>query len=461
MMRPVTLRTMVAAAVFIALVAVGCSSNNTSAPKVSKTTIPPEDRTPTTLTLWSSFSDTETIDAFKPMIDRCEKDNPWLTIKYVAKDEIATALAAAAESGDVPDLVQADLSGGLAALEAANIVLPLDDYAKRDGLDWSTFTPGSEKLVTFDQKHWAIPFSVDTAALFYNQDALDEVGIAKPPSTFAELKSAAEKLIKRKSDGTIERIGWVPDVGDGSFVMGMGLIFGGTTFSEDGTKVTLTQTDAWKESFIWQKQFYDLLDPKSELTRFFDSLGAYDSSENFFITGQVPLYLEASYFATWPERFGKGKPEHWGVTPMPGPNGVADAENFSIVASGNFFLIPTKAKDPDASWIAARCLATGAKEIADFQEVNGNIPANIEALGLFEEAVTKKTPNFQTFIDLARSPKAVVPANGVIINTLTDEVTQLALDFRAGKVKEKDLGGEIAKLESRLQDELDLELGTN
>jgi len=460
MMRRMTLKTMIAATVAMTFAAGACSdSNDSSVPKVSKTTIPPEDRKPTTLTLWSSFGDTETIDAFKPMLDRCHKENPWLTIKYVGKDEIDTALPAAAEAGKVPDVIQADLSGGLAALEAADIVLPLDEYADRDGLDWSTFTPGSEKLVTFNDKHWAIPFSVDTAALFYNQDALDEARIDKPPATFDELKDAAEKLVERKPDGSIERIGWVPDVGDGSFAMGMGLLFGGTTFSQDGKKVTLTETDAWKKSFVWQKQFYDLLAPKDKLTRFFDSLGSYDSSENFFITGQVPLYLEASYFVTWPERFGGGKPERWGVTPMPGPEGVADAEDFSIIASGNFFLIPTKAKDPDASWIAARCMASAAKEIAEFQEFNGNIPALVGALDLFEESVVKKTPAFETFIDLARSPKAVVPASGVIINTLTDEVTQLALDFRDGKIAEDDLDGELADLESRLQDELDLELG--
>jgi len=443
------------------LVATSCGGSEKAdpVPQVSKTTVAAENRPPTTLTFWSSFGDTDTVAAFKPIIDRCQADNPWLTIDYVAKDDLQAAVSAATESGDVPDLIQGDFSSGLAALQAGKIVLPLDEFADRDGLDWSDFTPGAEKLVEFDGKHWGLPLSVDTAALFYNQDALDEVGINSPPTTFEELTTAANKLIKRKPDGTIERIGWVPDVGDGSFVMASGLLFGGSTFSDDGKKVTLTKNDAWKRSFIWQKAFYDALQPQDRLTRFFDSLGSYDSSENFFITGQVPLYLEASYFVTWPKRFGAGKPERWGVTPMPGPDGVADAAKFSIIASGNFFMIPTKATDPEASWVAAKCMATASREIADFQIVNGNIPANVDALDAFEQAEVAVTPAFKTFIDLARSPNAVVPSNGVIVNALTDEVTQLALDFRKGKIEESKLDQALADLESRLQDDLDTELG--
>lgn len=447
----------------VSLVAAACGGGESADPApttVSPTTTPPENRAPVTLEFWSSFTDQVSIDAFRPILERCQTDNPWLTINYVAKDDMTNAVTAAAEAGTLPDLIQADFAGGLAKLQASGAVLPLDDFATREGFDWNQFTPGAQKLVSFDGKKWGLPLSLDTAALFYNGDVLAEAGL-EPPTSFAEIEAAAQQLIRRGPDGSLERIGWVPDVGDGSSVIPIGILFGGKLFSDDGKEVLISDGDGWAESFRMQKRFLDLLGPPEDAARFAASLGAYDSAQNFFITGQVPLYTEASYFTTWPSRFGQGKPAEWGVVPMPGPDGVADAEEFSLIASGNSFFLPSKpaAGDPEASWIAASCMATAAQQIADFEVVQGNIPANVEALGLFEQIEATKVPEYQTFIDLARSPNAVVPGNSVVIEAAYDELTTLALRFRAGEVPDDQLQAELEALDARLQDELDLETG--
>jgi multiple sugar transport system substrate-binding protein len=412
----------------------------------------------TELTLWSSFADEPSIAAFRPIIDRCEAEHPWLTIKYVGKDQLSTALAAATEAGRPPDLVQGDFSGGLARIEASGLAVTVDELAERDGIDWEQFVPGSVKMVTFNGQRYGLPLSVDTAALFYNQDALDEGGIGAPPATFDELYAAAQQLLVVDSDGRIQRIGFVPDVGDGSFVTYSGALFGGGLFSEDGTRVTLTETDAWEQGFNWQRQFYDLFDD-SAFQRFVAGFGSYDSSENFFITGELALYLEASYFITWPSRFGQGEPENWGVVPMPGPEGVADPEDFSLIAGGNWFMIPRGVKDVEASWAAMKCMALASEEVASFEQFIGNIPANVAALDLFEEYELARLPAYQTFIDLARSPNAEVPRSSVIIGSATDELTSLALSYRRGDFGPDELPGRLAALEQRLQQELDLELG--
>ena len=441
------------------LVASACGGGSeSSTTTIAETTIPAEQRQPATLTLWSSFSDTVQIEAFQPMIDKCEADNPWLTIDYVAKDGMATAFAAAVEAGTVPDIIQADFSGGLAKLQAAGAVYPLDDFATRDNFNWDQFTPGSKRLVTFENQTWGIPLSVDTAALFFNQDALDEAGVSVP-TTLEELEAVAEALLVKGPDGSIERIGWVPDVGDGSFAVALGLLFGAKLFNEDGTEVTVA-TPEWAETLRWQKQFYDIVGTPEEFARFVNSFGSYDSSQNFFITGQVPLYLEASYFVTWPERFGNGTPENWGVAPMPGPDGLADGEEVAIIGSGNAFYVPADAVDPEASWIAASCLSTAAQQIADFEVVVGNIPANLEALTIFEEIEKARIPEYQTFINLARSPNPVVPNNSVIIETATDQMTALILAFRRGDIPNDQLEAELEALQARLTDELALELGS-
>ena len=83
-------------AVAMVLTAAACGGGSeTTSTTIAETTIPAAEREPATLTLWSSFGDTVQIEAFQPMIDTCEAQNPWLTIDYVARDGMATAFAAA------------------------------------------------------------------------------------------------------------------------------------------------------------------------------------------------------------------------------------------------------------------------------------------------------------------------------------------------------------------------------
>lgn len=452
-----------AAALVAGTAACGGGGGSTSTTgKVSKTTVDPADRAPVTLEVWSSFTDQKAVDAFRPILDRCEQDNPWLTLEYVAKDDMSNAVAAAAEAGKLPDVVQADFAGGLAKLQATGVVLPLDEFATRDGFDWDQFTPAGQKLMSFDGQYWGLPLSLDTAGLYVNNDVLRANGVEQAPTSFAELEAAAKKLVRRNADGSLSGIGWVPDVGDGSFVLPAGRLFGGRIFNDDGTKVVLTKGDAWAKSLRFQKKFSELLGDPADVTRFASSLGSYDSSENFFLTGQVPLYTEASYFVTWPGRFGKGRPADWEVVPMPGPDGQADADKVALVASGNGFFVPSKPKagDTEASWLAASCMATAAQEIADFEVVQGNVPANVEALSLFEKVEAARIPAYQTFIDLARSTNPSVPDNAVIVETASDAIVELALKYRRGEIPDSQLEDEIAALQDRLQDELDLERGS-
>jgi len=435
-------------------------TNDAAATDTTAATTPPApDFEPTTLTMWAGVTDQVGIDAFEPLLRRCEADNPWLTIDYVGKDDMALALSAAIEAGEPPDLVQADLTGQLASIQAAELAVSVSDLAERDRLDWDAFVPAGVKLLEFNGERYGLPFSLDTVALFYNQDALDEIGVDGPPDTFDELLTDAEKLLVVADDGTVERVGFVPDVGDGSYAVYFADMFGATLYSDDGATITIGDTvDQWIEAAQWQKQFYDLMDPQ-EFARWADGLGSYDSADNFFIKGQLPLYFEGSYFVTWPDRFGEGQPEEWGLVPMPAPGGV-DAENaVTLVPSGNWFMIPNGVDDVEKSWAALKCLAFASEEIASFQEAYGNIPSNIEALDLFEEVTVAKLPQFETFIDLARSSNASVPGSSLVSGALSDEMTALLLDHRRGDVSDDQLRDDLLALNDRYQDELDLELG--
>ena len=412
---------------------------------------------PTTLTLWSSFSDQGSTDAFRVMIDRCEADLPWLTLDYVGKDDMGTALPAAVEAGSPPDIVQGDFAGQLAQIAAGDLSVTVDDLMARDGISWDLFVPGGKRLVEYNGKHYGVPFSLDPAALFYNQDALTEVGITSPPASTEELLAAAEALLVTDGD-EITRVGFVPDV-DGSYGLFLTQMFDAEFFSEDGSQVLISETiDGWVDALKWQKQFYDLVD-RDAFSAWADGLGSYDSADNFFIAGELPLYFEGSYFVTWPSRFGNGKPENWGVVPLPGPDGPADPNTQSILASGNWFSIPRGVANVDASWEAVKCLSTAAEEIAEFELFVGNIPTNVAALDIYEAKVLETLPEMQTFIDLVRSPAAKTPPSSLVVGALSDELSALIADFRFGDLSEDDLRAALDELDSRYQEELDIELG--
>jgi len=425
----------------------------------AETTPTASDFEPTTLTMWTPITDQVGREAFQPLLQRCEAENPWLTIEFVGKDDIPLALSAAVEAGDPPDIVQADLTGRLAAIQAAELVVSVTGLAERDGLDWEAFVPAGVQLLEFNGERYGLPFSLDTVALFYNQDVLDEIGVDGPPETLDELLTDAEKLLVVSDDGTVERVGFVPDVGDGSYAVYFGDMFGASLSSADGTTITIGETiDQWIEAAQWQKQFYELMDP-DEFDRWADALGSYDSADNFFIDGQLPLYFESSFFVTWPDRFGEGRPEGWGAVPMPVPGGVDEENPASLVPSGNWFMIPNGVDDVEKSWAALKCLALASEEIASFQEFFGNIPSNIEALDLFEEATVAELPEFETFIDLARSNNASVPGSSLVSGALNDEMNVLLLEHRRGDVSDDQLRDDLLALSDRYQDELDLELG--
>jgi hypothetical protein len=90
----------------------------------------------------------------------------------------------------------------------------------------------------------------------------------------------------------------------------------------------------------------------------------------------------------------------------------------------------------------------------------GNIPANLAALDIFEEIEKTRIPEYETFINLARSPNPVVPNSSVIIETATDEMTALILAFRRGDIADDQLEAELEALQARLSDELALEAGS-
>ncbi len=79
--------------------------------------------------------------------------------------------------------------------KAATFITPrkIEDY----------FPDVVQKDLVRDSKVYALPLSVDSLALYYNKDLLNQAGISRPPKTWEEFDSAVQKITKVDSFGNI------------------------------------------------------------------------------------------------------------------------------------------------------------------------------------------------------------------------------------------------------------------
>ncbi len=176
----------VAAALALTLSAAACGSEDP----------PPADPTDMTaeLTWWDTSDPANEGPAFQELIDRFNETYPNITINYQsvpfgeAQNKFKTA--AAANSG-APDILRAEVAwvpefaslGYLSALDDSELLADESDYFS---------TPLSSNK--FNGQTFGVPQVTDSLALLYNKKIFDDAGIAGPPETWAELKTAAAAI---------------------------------------------------------------------------------------------------------------------------------------------------------------------------------------------------------------------------------------------------------------------------
>ncbi|MCM4076603.1 sugar ABC transporter substrate-binding protein [Paractinoplanes hotanensis] len=93
-----------------------------------------------------------------------------------------------ASSKTLPDLLMLD-NPDLQQIAQTGALMPLDTF----GLDADGFAEGVVDASTYQGKLYGLQPVTNTIGLFYNKDTLAEAGVT-PPTTWAELKTAAKKL---------------------------------------------------------------------------------------------------------------------------------------------------------------------------------------------------------------------------------------------------------------------------
>ncbi len=143
---------------------------------------------------WWGFEDEE--EQVKPLIDGYKQKNPNVSIIYKKietktpgeyEKEVTDALA----SGEGPDIFQVRNDW---IPKHYKKLSPMPNSAYSNESFSETFFEVAKNDLTFNDKLYAIPFSIDTLALFYNTKAFGDKSIWSPPETWSDVTSDVSKL---------------------------------------------------------------------------------------------------------------------------------------------------------------------------------------------------------------------------------------------------------------------------
>lgn len=178
---------------------------------------------------------------------------------YTGNYDVTLAKIQAAKlAGTLPDLAVTEISSVpvLATLGAAQ---PLDEYiAQTGGKEFlGRFWPSMLLNCVFNDKVYGVPFQRSTPVMYYNKDAFAVAGLdpEKPPLTWDELVSVAQKLTVRDGDRTTRWGVELPLEAFNWFYYALTYSNGGETLSPDGTKVLWDQPKNIEALQFW----YDLV----------------------------------------------------------------------------------------------------------------------------------------------------------------------------------------------------------
>lgn len=145
-----------------------------------------------------------------------------LTAKYVPFADFKKQLSIGASASELPDLVILD-SPDHASYASMGIFADLTGK-----FDVSTYYEGPVASATLDDTLYGVPFGCNCLALYYNEDMFETAGITEAPTTWDELKEAAEKLTSdnvtglafcsvQNEEGTFNFVPWLWSTGATSY----------------------------------------------------------------------------------------------------------------------------------------------------------------------------------------------------------------------------------------------------
>ncbi|MGL5061742.1 MAG: ABC transporter substrate-binding protein [Microcoleus sp.] len=199
---------------------------------------------------WTMQLQPQFTEYFNQTIAAFEKENPGVKVRWVDVpwSAMESKILGAVSAKTAPDVV--NLNPDFAALLAGrNAWLNLDDRIPEPVR--SSYLPNIWKASVLDGNSYGIPWYLTTQVTIYNTDLLKKAGIAKPPTTYAELATVA-KQVKEKTGKFAFFVTFVPE--DSAEVL-QSLVQMGVTLVDANGKAAFN-TDKGKAAFQYWVDLY-------------------------------------------------------------------------------------------------------------------------------------------------------------------------------------------------------------
>ena len=378
---------------------------------------------------WTSHSGHPDRDALELIATKFnESQNKYeveLTIVPGSETDVAKLMTAVA-AGTGPDVYLLDRFT-TAQRAVAGALTDLTPFIERAG--WKPqdeFLEFAIEESTWAGKVYSLPFDTDTRGLYYRKADFGEVGLDPdaPPATIEELEQVALKLTKRITERRLERLGFIPWMGQGWHYT-WGWAFGGEFYDADARKLTVNDP-AIVESFAWQQKIADEYGIAT-IQGFASAFGS--EAQDPFIAGKISMIVDGDWKIAGLQRFGPDV--EYGVANIPVKAGVGP----TTWAGGWSMAVPRGAKNPEGGFEFAR-FATGPVGQEIYTRDTSHLPtlkALVERVDLFADSYHEV---FLNMLPFARSRPAL-PVGALLWDELTaardyvingDKAPQKALD---------------------------------
>lgn len=146
----------------------------------------------TTITWWHNSNNEPGKGYYEQVAKDFEADHEGVNIEIqaMAHEDMVDKLAAAFQSGDIPDVYMERGGGELADHVDAGMVKDISDSASEE----IEKVGGSVAGWQVDGQTYALPFSLGVVGFWYNTELFEQAGITAPPTDLAEFNDAVDKL---------------------------------------------------------------------------------------------------------------------------------------------------------------------------------------------------------------------------------------------------------------------------
>ncbi|MET8901696.1 sugar ABC transporter substrate-binding protein [Streptomyces sp. NPDC004538] len=320
--------------------------------------------------------------------------------------QVMTKALRMASSKSLPDIVQFDASEMPTFAEAGGLV----DLGTL-GLSTDGIPEGIVEFGSYEGTYYGAARSVNTLALFYNKDVLDEAGV-RVPTTWAQLREAAKQLTRDGRYGLALSAGGAED-GVFQFLPFM-WSNGGDETDLDGPKV-VEALDYWK----------GLLTDGS-LSKSTVNWTQADVNDQF-MAGNAAMMVNGPWQV---ETLNGDESLHWGLAPIPVPRAGDD----SVGPLGGAVLTVPNTGDEERERTAGRIVAclSSEKEQLTYALNSWMVPANARAAAAWRARV----PELDSLADqvaVARSRTAQLGAGWSSVSLALQSAFQSALTGQSGE----------------------------